>query len=328
MWRMRDSPTGASGHRTRAIAAVLLLMGAPLGAQQATGTVTGTVRSTDGGTLPTAIVMVSGTARGSNVRSDGTYRIVLPVGRYELRARLLGFVASRESVTVAAGETLTRDFRLARAATNLEAVAIIGTRGQERTVVSAPVPIDVLNAAEIRETGRTETAQMIQAVAPSVNFPRTSVGDGTDHMRPATLRGLAPDQTLVLINGKRRHAGALVNLNAFVGRGSQPVDLNAIPASMIERIEVLLTARRRSTAPTRSPACSTSFSRRGDPERSRPPPDSTSRPTTARTTSRGRRSTRASARSPTASRPSSPSTRARPSARPATSSAASRCVIG
>jgi iron complex outermembrane receptor protein len=76
-------------------------------------------------------------------------------------------------------------------------------------------------------------------VAPSFNFPRTTVGDGTDHVRPAMLRGLAPDQTLVLINGKRRHNSALVNVNGFVGRGSAPVDLNAIPSGMVERIEIL-----------------------------------------------------------------------------------------
>ena len=106
-------------------------------------------------------------------------------------------------------------------------------------MISAAVPIDVLSAADIQLTGRTETAQIIQAVAPSFNFPRTSIGDGTDHIRPATLRGLAPDQTLVLVNGKRRHTSALVNVNGFVGRGSQAVDLNAIPASMIDHIEIL-----------------------------------------------------------------------------------------
>lgn len=208
-------------------------------AQESSGTVSGTVRSLTGEPLSGAVVLVSGQSRGANVRGDGTYRMTLPPGSYELRTRLLGYSAARESVTVAAGQTVTRDFRLDRAVTALEAVAVIGTRGEERTVVSAPVSIDVLNAAEIRQTGRTETAQMIQAVAPSFNFPRTTVGDGTDHMRPASLRGLAPDQTLVLVNGKRRHAGSLVNLNGFVGRGSQPVDLNAIPSSMIERIEVL-----------------------------------------------------------------------------------------
>src|SRR5258708_38998092 len=88
---------------------------------------------------------------------------------------------------------------------SLEAVTTLGTRGEARTVIDAPVPIDVLSAAEIKATGRTETAQMIQAVAPSFNFPRTSIGDGTDAVRPATLRGLAPDQTLALVNGRRRH---------------------------------------------------------------------------------------------------------------------------
>ena len=80
---------------------------------------------------------------------------------------------------------------------------------------------------------------MIQAVAPSFNFPRATIADGTDHIRPATLRGLSPDQTLCSINGKRRHTSALVNLNGFVGRGAQAVDLNAIPASMIDHIEIL-----------------------------------------------------------------------------------------
>ena len=76
-------------------------------------------------------------------------------------------------------------------------------------------------------------------LAPSLNFPRPSVNDGTDHVRPATLRGLGPDQTLVLVNGKRRHASALVNANNTVGRGSSGVDLNAIPAAAIQNIEIL-----------------------------------------------------------------------------------------
>jgi outer membrane receptor protein involved in Fe transport len=131
------------------------------------------------------------------------------------------------------------NFFVRRAAATLETFTTLGARGQERTVIDAPAPIDVLSSADIKITGRTETAQMIQAVAPSFNFPRTSIGDGTDHVRPATLRSLAPDQTLVLINGKRRHNSALVNVNGFVGRGSAPVDLNAIPASIIDRIEIL-----------------------------------------------------------------------------------------
>lgn len=225
---------------TRSLAHALFLLSAAttsLAAQQ--GTVSGRVRTAAGEALPGATVSATGTTRGTLVRSDGSYQISLPPGRYELRARLLGYAAAAESVTVVAGGSVTRNFLLDRAATALDAVAVVGTRSGERTVMDAPVPIDVFSSADIQATGRVETAQMIQSVAPSFNFPRTSIGDGTDHIRPATLRGLSPDQTLVLVNGKRRHVSALVNLNGFVGRGSQAVDLNAIPGSMIDHIEVL-----------------------------------------------------------------------------------------
>jgi iron complex outermembrane recepter protein len=97
----------------------------------------------------------------------------------------------------------------------------------------------VITSAEMTQGGYTETAQMLQALVPSFNFPRPSLTDGTDHIRPATLRGLAPDQVLVLVNGKRRHTSALVNVNGSVGRGSVSVDFNAFPSSAIGRVEVL-----------------------------------------------------------------------------------------
>jgi len=93
------------------------------------------------------------------------------------------------------------------------------------------VPIDIVTNLEIRAGGYTEANQILQALAPSFNFPRPSVTDGSDHIRPATLRGLAPDQVLVLVNGKRRHSSALVNVNGSIGRGSVSVDLNAIPTT-------------------------------------------------------------------------------------------------
>jgi iron complex outermembrane receptor protein len=101
------------------------------------------------------------------------------------------------------------------------------------------VPVDVITQQQIAASGYTETAQVIQALAPSFNFPRPTLRDGTDTVRPATLRGLGPDQVLVLVNGKRRHQSALVHLNGSIGRGSTGVDLNAIPVSAIDRIEVL-----------------------------------------------------------------------------------------
>ena len=229
---------------TRALAyalawGVALAFAAPPLAAQELGTVSGRVTGDAGEPLAGATIAITGQQVGTIARGDGNYRFQLRPGRYEVRARLIGYAATRDTITVVAGEMVTRDFQLRRAATNLEAVAVTGTRGEARTVINSPVPIDVLSAADIKATGRTETAQILQQLAPSVNFPRASVSDGTDHVRPATLRGLAPDQVLVLVNGKRRHTSALVNVNGSIGRGSSAVDLNAIPASMIERIEVL-----------------------------------------------------------------------------------------
>ena len=215
-----------------------LLAPALLGAHSGRGTLTGRVTAAGEG-VPGASVVVTGTGLGTLTRGDGSYRINLGAGRYEVRTRLIGYTSGRDSVTITSDGTATLNFSVQRAPATLEAVATLGTRGQARSVIDAPAPIDVLSAADIKATGRTETAQMIQAVAPSFNFPRTSIGDGTDHVRPATLRSLAPDQTLVLVNGKRRHNSALVNVNGFVGRGSAPVDLNAIPAGMIDHIEIL-----------------------------------------------------------------------------------------
>lgn len=121
----------------------------------------------------------------------------------------------------------------------LEAFVTTGTRFSDRTVTESPVPIDVITSRELTTGGYTETSQMLQAAVPSFNFPRATIGDGTDHIRPATLRGLAPDQVLVLVNGKRRHTSSLVNVNGTIGRGSVSVDLNAIPSSAIGRVEVL-----------------------------------------------------------------------------------------
>ena len=218
----------------------ILLAGRGVSAQEPLGAVTGKVTAADVGTpLAGVTIFVTGTQTGAITRSDGTFRIALRPGTYDLRVRFIGWVGVHDSVSVRSGQTTAKDFTLARSPTTLEALAVVGTRGEARTVTESPVPIDVLTAADIASSGRTETNQILQMLAPSFNFPRPSIADGSDHVRPATLRGLGPDQVLVLVNGKRRHNSALVNVNGTVGRGSTGVDLNAIPATMIERIEVL-----------------------------------------------------------------------------------------
>ncbi len=219
----------------------LLLAALPLPASaQGSGTVTGTVRDQQSGEpVAGARIGVVGSVLGTATRPNGSYRLQLAAGSHELRITAIGYALTRAQVQVTGGGTVTHDVSLVRAPITLEELAVTGTRAPERTAVDAPVPVDVLSEAEIRATGRTETAQILQMLAPSFNFPRTSIADGTDHTRPATLRGLSPDQVLVLVNGKRRHASALINVNGTVGRGSGMVDLNAIPASAIERIEIL-----------------------------------------------------------------------------------------
>jgi iron complex outermembrane receptor protein len=209
-------------------------------AAQATATLAGRVTDRQNGQPLSGVhIRVPGTPQGGVSRSDGTYSLTLPPGHHPILVNYVGYAPLRDTVTVAAGETRTRDYTLDKGIVELNAAVIIGTRTHDRTVLNSPVPVDVLTPTEIRQTGAVETSQIIQLLAPSFNFPRPTVADGTDHIRPSTLRGLGPDQVLVLINGKRRHTSALVNVNGTIGRGSTGVDLNAIPASAIERIEIL-----------------------------------------------------------------------------------------
>ena len=121
----------------------------------------------------------------------------------------------------------------------LEKLVVLGSRFEERSVSDSPVPVDVITEEEIVATGQTEVGRVIQELIPSFNFSSSTISDGTDALRPATLRGLGPDQVLVLVNGKRRHKSALIHVNTSVGRGTAGVDMNTIPVSSIKRIEVL-----------------------------------------------------------------------------------------
>lgn len=122
---------------------------------------------------------------------------------------------------------------------DLDKVVVTGTRTSTRTVVTSQAPIDIVSAETLQATGTTELATALSRVLPSLNFPRPALTDGTSAIRPAQLRGLAPDQVLVLVNGKRRHTSSLLNVNGSIGRGSAPVDLNTIPVSAVDHVEVL-----------------------------------------------------------------------------------------
>ena len=120
-----------------------------------------------------------------------------------------------------------------------QTIIVTGSRSATRTVANSPVPVDVISADAISANGSGELNRVLNKLVPSFNFPQPAVSDGSDAIRPATLRGLSPDQVLVLVNGKRRHTSALINVNGTVGRGAAAVDMNTIPSLAIERIEVL-----------------------------------------------------------------------------------------
>ncbi|WP_243049097.1 TonB-dependent receptor [Dyella sp. RRB7] len=133
----------------------------------------------------------------------------------------------------------TTDSSTPNTAKQLQQVVVTGTRATDRTAAESLSPIDVLTPADLTSSGSTDLASALNTLLPSLDFPRPAINDGNDAIRPATLRGLSPDQVLVLVDGKRYHTTALVNYNSSVGRGSAPVDLNSIPISAIDHIEVL-----------------------------------------------------------------------------------------
>jgi len=124
-------------------------------------------------------------------------------------------------------------------ANTLDTVIVTGTRVADRTVAESQSPIDIITPEALQSTGTSELATALSRALPSLNFPRPALTDGTSGIRPAQLRGLSPDQVLVLVNGKRRHTSAMINVNGSIGRGSSAVDINAIPIAAIERVEVL-----------------------------------------------------------------------------------------
>lgn len=205
------------------------------------GSIRGRVADAAGAPLARAQLSAEGSGLRATSDDQGRYEIRgVSAGVYTVRVRLLGYVPQSARVTV--GEAaVTQDFTLAAQAISLSPVDVtVGSRARHTAAEELAVPVDVFTAEMIALQGTNETSQILQSLAPSVNFPRQSVTDATDVVRPFTLRGLSPDHTLVLINGWRRHQTAVVNTFAYgTGAGSSGVDMNAIPSSAIDRLEVL-----------------------------------------------------------------------------------------
>lgn len=202
-------------------------------AQGQTEFITGTVLDEQGQPLPGVSIVVEGTDRGTITDFDGNFTIEASMGE-TLVFTFVGFnrievIISQEDIEV-----------MLVAGMALDQVVLVGSRRPARTVMESTVPIDVLDIDELSTAvPQVNLNQMLNYVAPSFSSNTQTIADGTDHIDPASLRGLGPDQVLVLINGKRRHTSSLINVNGTFGRGSVGTDLNAIPVAAIERIEIL-----------------------------------------------------------------------------------------
>ncbi|WP_031427928.1 TonB-dependent receptor [Flavimarina sp. Hel_I_48] len=200
----------------------------------AQNTITGTIRDTDGTALPGVNILQKGTIKGTTTDFDGNYSIEVNDGS----TLVFSYIGFEEQEIPVDGEsqidvTMTSGLQL-------NEVQIVGSRNPKRTSTDTPVAIDIIDVSEVStQSGQLEVNQLLQYAAPSFNANKQSGSDGADHVDPASLRGLGPDQTLVLINGKRRHQSSLINIFGTRGRGNTGTDLNAIPVTAIKRIEVL-----------------------------------------------------------------------------------------
>ncbi|AMR31446.1 hypothetical protein A0256_08425 [Mucilaginibacter sp. PAMC 26640] len=199
-------------------------------------TVTGTVTSSaDNLPMPGVSVRVSGGTTGTSTDKNGKYRIAAATSA-DLSFSYTGF----KPLTVSVNGRTAIDVTLVSETSQLNEVVLIGTRSAGRVKLETAVPVDVVNVSKAAQvTGRLDITDILNYAAPSFNYNKQSGSDGADHVELGTLRGLGPDQTLVLINGKRRHSTAFVSVFGTRGRGNSGVDLSSIPTASIDRIEIL-----------------------------------------------------------------------------------------
>jgi len=204
------------------------------GSVYAQKTVFGKVVDQNDNPLPGANISIKGTNKGTSTDFDGLFELDVSESDV-LQVSMIGFDTKDVLITSEINITITLDEGL-----SLEEIVVVGSRNPNRTAVDTAVPVDVIDISELVTAGpQINVNQILNYVAPSFTSNTQNISDGTDHIEPASLRSLGPDQVLVLINGKRRHNSSLVNVNGTFGRGSVGTDMNAIPSGAIKRIEIL-----------------------------------------------------------------------------------------
>ncbi len=196
--------------------------------------VKGTVKNDSGMGIPGVSVIQKGTSNGTTTDFHGNYSLKIKKGDV-LQFSYVGY--TNKSIVMHGAKVINT---VLSGGVALDEVVLLGSRSTGRTIIDSPVPVDVIDVAKLAALGpQTTINEILNYVAPSFTSTTQTVADGTDHVDPASLRGLGPDQILVLINGKRRHKSALVNVNGTVGTGTVGTDMNSIPTAAIAKIEVL-----------------------------------------------------------------------------------------
>ena len=203
----------------------------------AQNTVSGKVSDNSGKGIAGASVSAGG-GRGTTTNTEGVFSLSLPNGSLTLTVSSVGFTSVSKTVNVSGNTTV--DFVLTESIAELtEVIFTTGTRSLPRSSINTPLPIDALQAADLKTTAQTTFDKQLQYRVPSFNTINTPVNDATSLLDPYEIRNLGPSRTLILINGKRKNHSALLYVQFAPGRGETGADLAAIPIDAIKRVEIL-----------------------------------------------------------------------------------------
>ena len=196
--------------------------------------VSGTVTDSNGEPLVGVSVVIKGTGKGTLSDVNGNYKLTVEKGDV-LVFSFVGFKTQEYPV----GEGATIDIKL-EDGESLSTMTVVGSRfTKPRSDVDRPVPIDVITVKDIQQTAQVDLGQAIHYSAPSFNAVKFGINDAAPFVDPATLRGLGPDQVLMLVNNKRRHKVSFLSINDGVGKGQVGTDINVVPALSLKRVEIL-----------------------------------------------------------------------------------------
>ena len=224
--------------------ALLLIGNSGVAYAQQSATLSGEVTDDTGSVIPGARITASNNATGDEVtgstNNSGEYELTVDPGTYTVTAENPGFeIGIADGVEAVAGESVQRNFTLALAAVT-ESIVVVGSRAEPRSVTESTVPVDVISTQNLSRQGSRDLVTQLRTVVPSFNINTQPISDAATVVRPANLRNLAPDHTLVLVNGKRRHRASVITwLGNGIADGSQGPDISIIPSIAIRQVEVL-----------------------------------------------------------------------------------------